>query len=67
MKFILFCCFYLILGIFYSMDIFHSERERVEEEGSLSLGELYLLTVFSMFMWPFFIIIIGVLDVRDER
>lgn len=53
---------YLILGICYTIDFFYQEKD----EGR-NLGEFFVMTIVTAFLWPLIIVMNAVMDLRDER
>lgn len=58
---------YFIFGICYAIDFFHNEYENMVENDGVTVGEFFALTVFVGFLWPIFIIMLAIMDVRGER
>lgn len=58
---------YLILGICYAINYFHDEYENTVENEGMKVGEFFGMTILVGLLWPMFIIMFAVMDLRDER
>lgn len=58
---------YFILGVCYAIDCFHNEYEEMVENEGVKVGEFFILIIFSGLFWPILIIMLAIMDIRDER
>lgn len=58
---------YFIFGICYAIDFFHNEYDNMVENEGVTVGEFFALTVFVGLLWPLFIIVFAIADVRGDR
>lgn len=58
---------YFILGVCYAIDCFHNEYENMVENDGVKVGEFFILIIFSVLFWPLMIIMLAIMDIRDER
>ena len=58
---------YFILGVCYAINYFHDEYENTVENDGVKVGEFFGMTILVGLLWPIFIIMFAVMDLRDER
>lgn len=59
--------FYLLLGVCYAIDFFHTQYEETVLNERMSVGEFFILTIIAGLLWPMIIILFAILDIRNER
>lgn len=58
---------YLILGICYAINYFHDEYENTVEDEGVRVGEFFALTILVGLLWPMFIVMFAVENLRGYR
>lgn len=58
---------YLILAVCYAINYFHDEYENTVENEGVGVGEFFAMTIFIGLLWPMFIIVFAVENLRGNR
>lgn len=58
---------YIILVVCYAINYFHDEYENTVENEGIKVGEFFGMTILVGILWPMFIIMFAIMDLRDER
>ena len=58
---------YIVLGVCYAINYFHDEYENTVANEGIKVGEFFGMTILVGILWPMFIIMFAVMDLRDER
>lgn len=58
---------YVILGICYAIDIFHTEYKPMVIDQKESAGKFFILVIGCGVLWPMVIVLLAILDIRNER
>ena len=58
---------YLILAICYAINDFHDEYENTVENEGVGVGEFFAMTIVIGLLWPMFIIVFAIENLRGNR